>query len=37
MFDEDVYGNMYNSNLDMVDMVENIENLFIGGFKDSFD
>ncbi len=37
MFDEDVYGNMYNSNLDMVDMVENFENLFIGGFKDSFD
>jgi hypothetical protein len=37
MFDDDVYGNMYNSNLDIADMSDNIENLCTEGFKDSFD
>jgi len=37
MFDDDVYGNMYNSNMEIADMIENIENLFTEGFKDSFD
>ena len=37
MFDAAAVGNMYNANMDIVDMKDNFENLFVDAFKDSLD